>query len=91
MKTSPHPVDLHVGARLREQRTSVGMTQENLGRSAGITFQQVQKYEKGSNRISASMMWAFCKTLGIEVSALFEGLTDRGPKRRPRSGRGGGA
>lgn len=88
MKNSPHPVDVHVGSRIRDRRTSIGMSQEKLGTAAGITFQQVQKYENGSNRISASMMWVFCKALGIEVSALFAGLSDRAPKRRPRSGRG---
>lgn len=80
MKKSPHHVDVHVGARIRQQRTLLGMSQEKLGQAVGITFQQIQKYEKGSNRIGASRMWQFAQALGVPVASFFEGL--------PESGRG---
>ena len=85
-KNAPHPVDLHVGSRIRQQRTLLGMSQTDLGEAVGISYQQCQKYEKGANRVSASMMWEFCKVLGIEVAALFEGYREQTPRRRPRSG-----
>lgn len=82
MKNSPHPVDLHVGSRIRQQRTLLGMSQSKLGDTAGITFQQVQKYERGSNRVSASMMWKFAKALQVPVATFFEGLPDEPAKGR---------
>ncbi len=83
MKKSPHPVDLHVGTALRRERTLRGMSQSALAEAAKITFQQVQKYENGSNRISASMMWKFCQALGIEPAVLFDGLKAGATKRTP--------
>lgn len=71
-----NPIDVHIGRRLRLFRRKAGITQEDLGRAGGITFQQVQKYENGANRLSASMMWAFCKLLRIKPAALFVGLED---------------
>lgn len=82
MKKSPHPVDVHVGARIRQQRTLLGMSQSDLGNAAGITFQQQQKYENGSNRVSASKLWAFAKALGVPVASFFEGLPDEPTKGR---------
>jgi transcriptional regulator with XRE-family HTH domain len=81
-KNSPHPVDVHVGARIRQQRTLLGMSQSKLAETAKITFQQVQKYEKGSNRVSASMMWKFAKALQVPVATFFEGLPEEPAKRQ---------
>lgn len=72
----PHIVDLHVGARLRLRRRSLGMSQTTLGQAAGLTFQQLQKYERGANRISASKLQAMAQTLGVPAAWLFEGLPD---------------
>ena len=74
-----HPVDLHVGQRLRHRRWLVGMTQQQLANAVGIKFQQIQKYESGANRISASRLWDLSKALEIPVSFFFEGLDDDKP------------
>jgi len=71
-----HPVDRHVGKRVVELRLSRGYNQSELGRALGLSFQQVQKYEKGSNRISSSKLWDISRFLGVDVSYFFEGLTD---------------
>ena len=73
MTKSPNPIDKHVGARLRMRRMLVGMSQEKLGQSVGITFQQVQKYEKGTNRVSASRMHQIGQVLGVPVEYFYEG------------------
>jgi transcriptional regulator with XRE-family HTH domain len=72
-----HPIDLHVGARLRQRRRLLGMTQQKLAESVKIRFQQIQKYESGANRISASRLWALSKALEVPVAYFFEGLDDR--------------
>ena len=72
MSTKIHPVDAHVGARIRQRRTLIGVSQSKLAEGADITFQQVQKYENGSNRCSASMLWRFAKTLEVEPGYFFE-------------------
>jgi transcriptional regulator with XRE-family HTH domain len=72
MQKDPHPIDRHVGSRVRLRRTVVGMSQEQLGHKLGVTFQQVQKYEKGSNRVSASRLWQIARILGVPVSFFFE-------------------
>lgn len=69
-----HPVDLHVGKRLRESRTAHGVTQAELGADLGISAQQVQKYENGSNRISASKLFEIAGRLGTGVDWFFDGL-----------------
>jgi transcriptional regulator with XRE-family HTH domain len=66
------PVDSYVGSRLRLQRTLMGMSQEKLGNSVGLTFQQIQKYERGLNRIGASRLYQFCKALDVPVSFFFD-------------------
>lgn len=71
---SPHPVDLHVGARLRLRRKTAGMSQSQLGAALGLTFQQLQKYERGTNRISASKLYAAAGCLKTSVAWFFEGL-----------------
>lgn len=69
-----HPVDVHVGQRVRQRRWMVGMTQQQLGNKVGIKFQQIQKYETGTNRISASRLWDIAAALDVSVSFFFEGL-----------------
>lgn len=68
----PHPVDIHVGKRLRSRRTLLGMSQEEIGDAVGITFQQVQKYERGLNRIGSSRLYQFSCLLGVGVAYFFE-------------------
>lgn len=69
-----HPVDVHVGKRIRQRRWLVGMTQQQLAESVGIKFQQIQKYETGANRVSASRLWDIAEALGVNVAFFFEGL-----------------
>ena len=76
MKKTPNPVDVQVGARLRLRRTSVGMSQEKLGEHLGITFQQIQKYEKGTNRIGASRLKHICDVLSVPASYFLDNLDD---------------
>lgn len=70
----PHPVDLHVGARLRQRRAFLGKSQTALAEALGLTFQQIQKYEKGQNRISASTLWRLAEALDCPVGFFFDGL-----------------
>ena len=70
----PHPVDVHVGKRIRHRRWLVGMTQQQLAERVGIKFQQIQKYETGANRVSASRLWDIADALDVKVSFFFEGL-----------------
>ncbi len=70
----PSPVDVHVGARLRQRRTLLGMSQTTLGDAIGLTFQQMQKYEKGSNRISASRLFALTRVLDVSVEYFFDDM-----------------
>lgn len=71
----PNPIDVHVGARLRLRRTLLGLSQEKLGEAVGITFQQLQKYERGSNRISASRLYNLAQVLNVPVSFFFDDMT----------------
>lgn len=75
-KDGPDPVDVHVGARVRERRVMQGMSQQVLGERVNLTFQQIQKYERGFNRISASMLWRIAETLDVPVSFFFDGLAE---------------
>jgi transcriptional regulator with XRE-family HTH domain len=68
----PNPIDVHVGARLRLRRTLFGMSQEKLGKAIGLTFQQVQKYERGGNRVSASRLYDLGRVLDVPVSFFFD-------------------
>lgn len=70
----PHRVDVHVGQRIRQRRWLTGMTQQKLAELVGIKFQQIQKYETGANRVSASRLWDIADALGVNVSFFFEGL-----------------
>lgn len=71
-KKKPNPIDVHVGSRIRLRRNMLGMSQERLGEHLGITFQQIQKYEKGTNRVGASRLQAISSILGVPVSYFFE-------------------
>ena len=71
-----HPVDAHVGKRIRHRRWMVGMTQQQLADKVGIKFQQIQKYETGMNRVSASRLWDIADALGVQIAFFFEGLTE---------------
>jgi transcriptional regulator with XRE-family HTH domain len=73
-RRDPNYIDVHVGSRIRMRRQIISMSQEKLGEMLGITFQQVQKYEKGTNRISASRLYYAAKILGVPVQAFFEDL-----------------
>lgn len=75
----PHPIDIHVGRRLRARRRLLGLTQETLARAVDIRFQQIQKYESGANRVSASRLWALAKALEAPVSYFFEGMNGAEP------------
>ncbi|MCR9122217.1 MAG: helix-turn-helix domain-containing protein [Phyllobacteriaceae bacterium] len=75
-KKQPNPIDIHVGSRIRLRRTMLGMSQEKLGESLGITFQQVQKYEKGTNRVGASRLQNIASILNVPVSFFFEDAPD---------------
>lgn len=72
IKKTPNPVDKHVGSRVRMRRVLIGMSQEKLGEALGITFQQIQKYEKGTNRIGASRMQQIATVMGVPVSYFFD-------------------
>ncbi|WP_370401912.1 helix-turn-helix domain-containing protein [Sulfitobacter sp. JB4-11] len=71
-----HKVDIHVGKRIRQRRWLAGMTQQTLAELVGIKFQQIQKYETGTNRVSASRLWDIADALGVNVAYFFEGLED---------------
>lgn len=71
-----HPVDIHVGKRVRQRRWMVGVTQQQLAEAVGIKFQQIQKYETGMNRISASRLWDIAEALDVPVAFFFEGLEE---------------
>ncbi|MGN6548555.1 MAG: helix-turn-helix domain-containing protein [Pararhizobium sp.] len=71
-KKKPNPIDVHVGSRIRLRRTMLGMSQEKLGDSLGITFQQIQKYEKGTNRVGASRLQNISAILNVPVAFFFE-------------------
>ncbi len=73
----PRPVDVHVGGRVKAGRTLIGMSQEELGKHVGLTFQQIQKYENGMNRISVSRLWQFSLVLGRPISWFFEGIGEQ--------------
>lgn len=75
----PHPVDRHVGRRVCEKRISLGYNQSDLGRALGLTFQQIQKYEKGANRISASKLWDIARFFKVDIGYFFTGLAQGQP------------
>ena len=72
----PNPIDRHVGLRIRMRRKELGISQEKLAESIGLTFQQVQKYERAANRVSASKLWEMSRALTANISYFYEGLGD---------------
>jgi transcriptional regulator with XRE-family HTH domain len=85
-KKVPNPIDRHVGSRVRMRRMMLGMSQEKLGDALGLTFQQVQKYEKGANRIGASRLQQISQILQVPVSFFFEGVPSPRSDQRPEGG-----
>jgi transcriptional regulator with XRE-family HTH domain len=81
-----HPVDVHVGKRIRHRRWMVGVTQQQLADKVGIKFQQIQKYETGMNRVSASRLWDIADALDVAVSFFFEGLSGEDAPATARDG-----
>lgn len=79
-KKQPNPIDIHVGSRVRLRRMMLGMSQEKLGEHLGITFQQIQKYEKGTNRIGASRLQHIARVLTVPVSFFFEDAPGQVPE-----------
>ncbi|MDP1962827.1 MAG: helix-turn-helix transcriptional regulator [Reyranella sp.] len=86
--TKSHPVDVHVGSRIRRRRTLLGMSQSKVGDAVGLTFQQIQKYEKGSNRCGSSRLFEFAKVLDVPVSYFFDEMPSNALAGRPMSRRG---
>jgi len=75
-ESRPSPIDVHVGSRIRLRRTLLGMSQERLGDSLGLTFQQVQKYERGVNRVGASRLFDLSRVLDVPISFFFDDMPD---------------
>ncbi len=80
----PNPVDVHLGKRLRMRRILLGISQEELGLAIGLTFQQIQKYEYGLNRVGTSRLWDLSRALGCPVSYFFEEMDDKVAEASPR-------
>lgn len=85
---TPNLIDVHVGSRVRLRRTLLGMSQEKLGEAIGLTFQQVQKYERGSNRIGASRLFDLARVLEVPVGFFFDDMDDDVAARSPGQSRG---
>jgi transcriptional regulator with XRE-family HTH domain len=75
-RSPPHPIDIHVGGRLRLRRLAVGLSQERLAKSIGITFQQIQKYERGTNRIVASRLHDLARVLNVPIGYFFSDMDE---------------
>jgi transcriptional regulator with XRE-family HTH domain len=75
----PNPVDRHVGLRIRLRRKALGISQEKLAESIGLTFQQIQKYERATNRVSASKLWEMARALNTTIGYFFDGLGEPSP------------
>ena len=85
---APNPIDVHVGSRVRLRRTLLGMSQEKLGEAIGLTFQQVQKYERGSNRIGASRLFDLARVLDVPVGFFFDDMSEDVAARSPGQSKG---
>lgn len=83
MTSTPDPIDVHVGSRVRLRRTLLGMSQEKLGKALGLTFQQIQKYERGANRIGSSRLYKLSKILDVPISFFFEDMSAETAARQP--------
>lgn len=82
-KGFPNPIDVHVGHRIRQRRTLLGLSQEKLGDAIGLTFQQVQKYERGANRVSSSRLFDLSRILDVPISFFFEDMTGDTQRKSP--------
>ena len=82
--TNNNSIDMHVGKRVRLRRTLLGMSQEQLGAELNVTFQQVQKYERGANRISASRLWDISQILDVPISYFFDDMSEGTMRSSPR-------
>lgn len=71
---TPHPIDLHIGRRIRNRRKLLGYTQPALARSVGVAFQQIQKYECGANRVLPANLWRLARAMDVEIAYFFEGF-----------------
>src|SRR3954467_15416405 len=84
-KVFPNPIDIHVGTRIRLRRTLLGLSQEKLGEAIGLTFQQVQKYERGANRVGSSRIFDLSRVLDVPISYFFDempnAVQDKSPSR----------
>ena len=87
-KGTADPIDRYVGSRLRVRRLGLGMSQTKLGQAIGVTFQQVQKYENGANRVGASNLYKMAKALGIDVGFLYDGMPQAAAKGKGKGTRG---
>jgi len=87
-ESRPSPIDVHVGTRIRLRRTLLGMSQERLGEALGLTFQQVQKYERGVNRVGASRLFDLSRVLDVPISFFFDDMPE--PLSQPGGAIGGG-
>lgn len=90
IKKIPDPVDVHVGSRVRLRRTLLGMSQEKLGKALKLTFQQIQKYERGANRIGSSRLYQLSRILDVPVSFFFDDMTPEVANRGEGMAEGGG-
>src|SRR5690348_18309853 len=79
----PNPIDIHVGSRVRLRRTLLGMSQEKLGEAIGLTFQQVQKYERGANRVGSSRLFDLGRVLDVPISYFFEDMPNAVQEKSP--------
>ena len=85
-ESRPSPIDVHVGSRIRLRRTLLGMSQERLGEALGLTFQQVQKYERGVNRVGASRLFDLARVLDVPISFFFDDLSEAVTSALPTGG-----
>ena len=90
-KGTADPIDRYVGSRLRVRRLGLGMSQTKLGQAIGVTFQQVQKYENGANRVGASNLYKMAKALGVDVGFFYDGMPQGTAKGKGKGTRGGRA
>ncbi len=87
-KGTADPIDRYVGSRVRARRLGLGMSQTKLGQAIGVTFQQVQKYEKGANRVGASNLYKMAKAMGVEVGFFYDGMPQSAAKGKGKGTRG---
>ena len=79
---SPNSIDKHFGDQIRNRRQAINMTQDHLGQESGVSFQQIQKYESGKNRLSAARLYEICQVFGVPIASMFEGLPHSAPARK---------